>query len=115
MKSIILTIGGILIAMNLLFGLLLSSYSAFNMLFTTVVLMLTTAFVYAVNAVRMSNASKVALSILLPLSGFVKLIFGIISPERIEDNWCMIVCVLLTVIELAIVLCYQKLHSYLKH
>lgn len=112
MKSIILTIGGILVAVNLLFGLLISAYDAFNVGFTTAVLILTSAFIYAVYTVRMSDAAKVAFTVLLPVSGFVKLVLGIISPVRIEDNWCVIGSVLLTVIELVIVFCYYKLHRF---
>lgn len=113
MKSTILTIGGILVAVNLMFGLLLSSYNAFNVGFTTAVLILTSAFIYAVYTVRMSDAAKVAFTVLLPVSGFFKFVLGIISPTRIEDNWCVIGSVLLTVIELVIVLCYHRLHRFL--
>lgn len=112
MKSITLIIGGILIVVNLILGLLLSSYNSFNVGFTTVALIMTTALIYVVHAVRMSDAAKVAFTILLPVSGFVKLVLGIISPVRIEDNWCVIGSVLLTVIELVIVFCYYKLHRF---
>lgn len=108
MKSISLIVGGILVAVNLLFGLLLSSYSSFNMWFTTVVLILTTIFVYVVNATRINDAAKVAFSILLPLSGGIKLVLGIVSPERIEDNWCVIGCVVLTGIEIVMIVAYRK-------
>lgn len=108
MKSISLIVGGILVAVNLLFGLLLSSYSSFNMWFTTVVLILTTAFVYVVNTTCISDAAKVAFSILLPLSGGIKLVLGIVSPEQIEDNWCVIGCVVLTVIEIVMIIAYRK-------
>ena len=113
MKSTILTIGGILVAVNLMFGLLLSSYNAFNVGFTTVALILTITLIYVVHTVRLSDAAKVAFTILLPVSGFFKFVLGIISPARIEDNWCMIGCVLLTVIEVVIVFCYHKLHHFL--
>lgn len=108
MKSISLIVGGILVAVNLLFGLLLSSYSLFNMWFTTVVLILTTIFVYVVNATRISDAAKVSFSILLPLAGIIKLVMAIASPERIEDNWCVIGCVILTVIEIVMIVAYRK-------
>ena len=113
MKSIILTIGSILVAVNLLFGLLISAYDAFNVGLTTVALIFTITLIYVVHTVRMSDAAKVAFTVLLPVSGFFKFVLGIISPARIEDNWCVICCVLLTVIELAIIFCYHKLHRFL--
>lgn len=113
MKSITLIIGGILIVVNLILGLLLSSYNSFNVGFTTVALIMTTALIYVVHAVRMSDAAKVAFTILFPVSGFIKYVLGIMSPARIEDNWCVVACILLTLIELVIVSCYHKLHSFL--
>lgn len=109
MKSITLIIGSILIVTNLLFGLLLSSYSAFNLYFTTGVLILTTALVYTVHSTRLSDATKVAFTILLPLLGFFKLILGIIAPEHIQDNWCLIACIILTVFELIMLFTYSKI------
>lgn len=78
------------------------------MWFTTVVLILTTMLVYLVSVIRISSAAKVSFSILLPLSGGIKLVLGIVSPERIEDNWCVIGCVVLTVIEIVMIVAYRK-------
>lgn len=109
MKSITLLIGGMLIAINLLFGLLISSYSSFNMLFNTIILVLTTLFVLIIYTVKFLNAVKVSFTILLTASGFIKLIMGTIAPEHIQDNWCVIACLALTMLELIMLTIYSKI------
>lgn len=108
MKNLTLTIGCILIAMNLVVGLLLSSYDSFNMWFNTVIMIVTTAMIYCINTVSLKDAVKASMTILCSISGFVKLILGAIAPEHLEDNWCVIVCVFITVFELILLLIYNK-------
>ena len=109
MKSICLFLGGILIAMNLLFGLLLSSYSIFNMWLNTSILAITAAFVLVIHSIRLREAIKISFTILLSVSGFIKLLLGFIAPEHIEDNWCVIGCIILTAIEIIMILSYHKM------
>ena len=108
MKTKILTISGIMIATNLLIGLLLSAYSAFNLLFTTVMLLLSAALVYTVNSIRVSDAIKVSFTLLLCLSGFIKFALGLFAPEHLQDNWCLIACVIITVFEVIMLVVYRK-------
>lgn len=110
MKSKIAIIAGILVAANLLTGLLLSSYSTFNILFTTIVLLLGASLIYIVNSVQVSDAIKVSLTILLSLSCLIKFTLGLIAPEHIQDNWCLIVCVIMTVLEIVMIVVYHKKH-----
>lgn len=108
MKTKILTISGILIATNLLIGLLLSAYSAFNLLLTTSMLLLSAAIVYMVNAIRVSDAIKVSFTLLLCLSAFVKFALGLLAPEHLQDNWCLITCVVIMVFEVVMLVVYCK-------
>lgn len=107
MKTKILTISGIMIATNLLIGLLLSVYSAFNLLFTTVMLLLSAVLVYTVNSIRVSDAIKVSFTLLLCLSGFIKFALGLFAPEYLQDNWCLIACVVITVFEFIMLVAYS--------
>lgn len=108
MKSTILSIGGILIAVNLLFGLLLSAYAPFNMWFNTIVIAVTTIMLFLIQVISLKDAFKVSLTILLPISFFIKLVMGCLSPERIEDNWCVIVCLLITLVEALIIMVVSR-------
>lgn len=108
MKSTILSIGGILIAVNLFLGMLLSAYGSFNMWFNTIVIAVSTVMLFLVQVMKLKDAFKVSLTILLPISCFIKLIFGCISPNRIEDNWCIVVCVIGTIAEILMIMIFSR-------
>ena len=108
MKSKIIAVGGALIAMNLLIGLLLSFYGAFNLWFSTLVLLLGTALVYGVNSIRINDAAKVSLIMLFTISCFVKFILGLIAPKQLQNNWCLVACIVITAFEVLILVVYHK-------
>lgn len=108
MKTKILTICGLILATNLLIGLLLSAYSVFNLLLTSAMLLLNAALVYTVNSIRVSDAVKVSFTLLLCLSGLVKFLLGLVAPEHPQDNWCLIGCVVITVFEIVMLVVYRK-------
>ncbi len=108
MKTKILTISGILVATNLLIGLLLSAYSAFNLLLTTIMLLLSAALIYTVNSIRVSDAIKVSFTLLLCLSAFIKFALTLFAPKHLQDNWCLIACVVITVFEVVMLVVYRK-------
>ena len=113
MKSTILIIGGLLIVVNILFGLMLTVYAPFNMWMNTAIIAVTTALMFIVNALQIKDAFKVALTIFLPISGLVKLILCFFSPERLVDNWCVIVLVIITVIETITCFIMYKTSQYI--
>ena len=108
MKSITLVIGCILIAINLLLGMLLSSYNLFNIWFNTIVLAFTTLFILIIHSIKLLDAVKISLTILFVASGLLKLLLGTIAPEHIQDNLCVIVCIFLTLFEIIITIIYRK-------
>lgn len=108
MKHKVITICGILVAVNLLIGLLLSAYSAFNLIFTTLVLLVGSALIFAVNTARVSDAIKVSFTLLFTMSCFVKFILGLIAPEHLQDNWCLIACIVITLFEIVMLVVYHK-------
>ncbi len=109
MKSLTLAIGGILVAINLLFGLLLSSYNSFNMWFNTIVLVLTTLFVLITHSIKLLDAIKVSFTILFSVFGLIELFWGMIAAEHLQDNWCVIACISLTIFEIIILTIYYKI------
>ena len=82
MKNLTLTIGGIALALNLLFGVLLSGYAWFNVGFTSIVIILTTLLIYLLKA--------------LPIVEFV---LGLISRPTVSDNGIVIATVLMIAFE----------------
>lgn len=108
MKTKIIAVSGILIAMNLLIGLLLSAYSGFNLLFSTVVLLVSAALVYLVHSIRVSDAIKVSFTLLFTLSGLIKYILSLVSPDHLVDNWGVIACIVITAFEVMLLVVYRK-------
>ena len=109
MKSTILSVGAVLIAVNLLFGLLLSAYDPFNMWFNTTIIVITVVLLLLVQTLQFKDALKVSLTILLPISCLIKLLLGSFAPEHFEDNWCVIICGLITIIEILMIIIVNKI------
>lgn len=74
-------------------------------------LVLTTLFIYIVHSARLLDAVKVSLTILFSVSGFIKVILGAIAPSHIQDNWCVIICILLSIFELILLTIYHKVSN----
>ena len=74
MKNLTLTVGGIALALNLLFGVLLSGYSWFNVGFTSIVIVLTTLLIYLLRALPMKDGYAIGLSFFFLLMGVVLLL-----------------------------------------
>lgn len=104
MKTLILTTGTILFAVNGLFGLLLSGYDNFNLAFTSIVIAVTTLLLYLLRIITLKDGFAIALESLISLFGVVGYILGLISHDGVQDNGYIIASVVLLVIELIILL-----------
>lgn len=99
MKKSVIVVTIVLLAVNLLAGLLLSGFESFNIVFTSIVIALTGGLVYLLRLVPMKDAFVVSLSFLFILLGLVEYILGILSPDRFEDNGFLLGTVFLLAIE----------------
>lgn len=79
------------------------------MWFNTIALVFSTLLILIVHSIKLLNAVKVSLTILFVVSGLLKLLLGTIAPEHIQDNWCVIVCILLTLSEIIMIAVYHKI------
>lgn len=104
MKKRIIIIAAILLAVNLLAGLLLSAYEPFNICFTSIVIIATTVLICLLDTIQMKTAFAISLSGLFFFCGFAGFILGCVSPSQIEDNGCIIAAVLGFAIEIAILI-----------
>ena len=99
MKSIFPITGLVLFAANGLFGLLLSGYDNFNLAFTSIVIAVTTLLLYLTTTIKMKDGFIVGLSFLFALFGIVGYILGLVSPQGVQDNGCVITTIVLFAIE----------------
>ena len=104
MKKLTIIIAAILLAVNLLAGLLLSVYKPFNICFTSIVIIATTVLICLLDTIQMKTAFAISLSGLFTFGGFVGFILGCVSPSQIEDNGCIIAAVLGFAVEVGILL-----------
>lgn len=109
MKSLTLSIGGILLAVNILAGLLLSAFEPFNVAFTSMVIIVTTLLIHLLNTMRMKDGFLISLPFIFGFVGFIQYILGIISEPHLQDNGYIIAAVVMAVFEFIILLICNKI------
>ena len=100
MKRIVLFTCTTLLITNFLFGLLLSSYEWLNVLLSSGIIILFGIFMLLIGIVQLKDGFKSSLYVLYPILGFIELVLSLFSPNRIMDNWVIIVITLIAVFQL---------------
>lgn len=114
MKNLTLTIGGIALALNLLFGFLLSGYEPFNVGFTSVVIVLTTLLIYLLRVVPMKDGFVIGLGFFFLFLGIVEFILGLVSQHSMTDNGKVIAVIILLAIQAGILLICSSVSKRVK-
>lgn len=104
MKHLTIVIGGILLTLNLLIGLLISSYSWFNICVTSGVIILSFALIEALKYAKVSDAFRVSLIFVFVFLMLVCFILGVLSPQSFKDNWYIISIIIIVAIEVILLL-----------
>lgn len=99
MKNLILVIGIICFVANLLLGLIISSYSPFNIWLNSSVIAINTGLMYAIATSSVKDGFKISLSILFPLCGLIEYFLGLFATNTFENNWFLIIAVIILFIE----------------
>ncbi|MBP3741257.1 MAG: hypothetical protein J6I41_09085 [Bacteroidales bacterium] len=99
MKKTILFATLAVLVVNILAGLLLSSYHTFNMLATSLVIVLTTTLMYITEYITMKDAFRVSLPFVFAFLGLVMFLLMLFSKHQLQDNWCVAVSLVLLLIE----------------
>lgn len=108
MKQIIVVIGIILFVTNLLFGLVLSSYEAFNLIVSSLVIVSTTALLFCLNVLTLKDGFKISLYVLFSILGGVEFVLSLFSSKTFENNWFLLVIVLSFAMQSIILLITRK-------
>ena len=107
MKTVILTTGTVLFAVNGLFGLLLSGYDNFNLAFTSIVIAVTTLLLYLLRTIKLKDGFIPGLGLMIALFGIICYILGLVSHNEVQDNGYIIASIVLLAIEvIALVICH---------
>lgn len=99
MNRISVIIGGILLLLNLIFGLIISNYRPFNWLLNSGVIIANVVMLYFVSSMKLKDAFRVSLNCLFPLLGFIELICGFCGADQFEDNYCFVAILLLLLLQ----------------
>lgn len=114
MRKITLLIGSLLFLLNIVLCVLISSYSFFHATYTGVIIAITTSLISLLQKLKISDAFKVSLSLLFIVLGFFEFIVSFFSAETIQDNWTIILSVVLTVGEIGIFSLIYKIDKITK-
>ena len=103
MKTLILIIGALLIALNTLVGLIVSGYDASNYLLSDLSIALSASMIYFVSCSTMSDGFKIGLSFLFISTGIARFLCIAFSPAVWENNLFVIVAAGVLVVEMSCV------------
>ena len=99
MKNNTLIIGVILVILNTIIGLVMSSYSNFNMVFADVSILTSTGMVYYLFQSSFADGFKIGLSFFFLLSGVARFLCAVFSSDQMENNIAIIIFMCFIAIE----------------
>lgn len=103
MKKTILFATLAILVVNIMAGLLLSSYHTFNMLVTSGVIAITSVLMYITESITMKDAFRVSLPFVFAFLGIVMFLLMLFSKPQLQDNWCVIVTLVILLSEVMMV------------
>lgn len=102
MKKTILFSTIAVLVVNILAGLLLSGYHTFNVVATSVVVVLTAALMYITECITMKDAFRVSLPFTFAILGVIMFLLMLFSNHQLQDNGSVIVSLVILMIEAVI-------------
>lgn len=102
MKKYIFIIGLVLLVFNTLIGLLISSYSTFNMVFVDINLLFSIALCLFLSISKIESTYKITLAIIFIFTGIVRVMAALSSSDSIQNNPVVIAILIVLAIEIVI-------------
>lgn len=99
MNKITLTVGAFILVVNVLLGLILSSYSYFNIGLNCAIIAVNVLLLYLVSVMRLKDAFRVSLSLLFSSIATIEFIGGFFAPAQFEDNGFLVFLLLALLFE----------------
>lgn len=99
MKNSFLVLGGLLLLINTTIGLVFSSYKPFNMALADVSIVLSTALIYGAYKSIMADGFKIGFTVLFAITGLIRFVCSVVSPEQLKDNIAFLVFIIFLAIE----------------
>lgn len=105
MKKAIIITSAILLALNFIVGLVLSSYDWFNVTVSSGVIILTVFLCLLADRTTIKDGFKVSLLVLFSIIGLIQYVLAVFMPSAFTDNWIFIAIVILIGIEAIFLTC----------
>lgn len=114
MKKAILFATIAVLIVNMAAGLLLSNYHVFNMLATSAVVLFTSALMYITESITMKDAFRVSLPFIFLVLGTVVFLLMLFSKHQLQDNWYVIVSLVILLVESVILYMTHRVSKRIK-
>jgi hypothetical protein len=111
MSKLILIVGSLLLFVNTLFGLIISSYMPLNWVAVDIVFLLNILLLYKISTSQINNGFKVSMSFIFLFLGIISTILAVLSPNKFKDNYCLVGYVVIHFIEVLFYLIATNLKS----
>ena len=108
MKSYVLTIGTVFLILNILIGLICSSLSWVNISASSVAILLNTTLAYYMFGDNVKTSFKVSLMFIIPIITIIEYLISLFMPNKLENNYALIIILILLFLELIIYLTIKK-------
>lgn len=108
MKKTILFATIAVLVVNILAGLLLSSYHTFNWTATSIVVLLTAMLMYITESITMKDAFRVSLPFVFAFFGVVMFLLMLFSKPQLQDNWRVILSFVILLAETVVLYITHK-------
>ena len=111
MKSTTLIIGGILLVLNLLIGMIASSYESFHVVTNSGVIIVNTALLFVLGTLNVKDGFRYSLNLLFPIFALIEFLIICFSRSEVENNWGLIVVLLILVLQVILLLGAKKISN----
>ena len=95
MKNLTLVIGGIILLLNLVIGLIFTSYKPFNVGLNSAVIIVNTLMLYLLGASQIKDGFKISLTFLFLIAAVIEFILAFFVPYTWEKNIALTMLILL--------------------
>jgi len=109
MKSTSLIVGCILLVLNLLIGMIISSYETFHMIANSGVIIVNTALLLVLGTLNVKDGFRYSLNLLFPAFALIEFLIICFSRPEVENNWGLIVVLLILVLQVILLLGAKKM------
>lgn len=111
MKSTSLIVGCILLVLNLLIGMIISSYETFHVVTNSGIIIVNTILLLVLGTLKVKDGFRYSLNLLFPIFALIEFLIICFSRPEVENNWGLIVVLLLLVLQIILLLVAKKMSN----